>query len=116
MRNACRKDKSRGGIRQCTNMLCNKWETAPRDFAKCRWCRKAKYCGKECQSRAWAVGHRIWCSAREEEEGEGEGAGAGAGAAAAAGAGAGAGATVEQVSRREGEEGLQEDGGVTVRG
>lgn len=73
MRNACRKDESRGGIRQCANMLCGKWETFPREFAKCRRCRKAKYCGKECQSRAWAEGHRFWCSARDDE-GEGEGA------------------------------------------
>ncbi|TFK96702.1 hypothetical protein BDV98DRAFT_302714 [Pterulicium gracile] len=53
MRNACRKDDSRGGIRQCANMLCGKWESYPREFAKCRRCRKAKYCGKECQSTAW---------------------------------------------------------------
>ncbi|CUA67581.1 hypothetical protein RSOLAG22IIIB_07449 [Rhizoctonia solani] len=31
----------------------------------CRRCRKAKYCGKECQSKAWAEGHRFWCSARK---------------------------------------------------
>ncbi|KAF8867556.1 MYND domain-containing protein, partial [Mucidula mucida] len=66
MRNACRKDESRGGIRQCANMLCGRWETVPREFAKCRRCRKAKYCGKECQSTAWSEGHRFWCSAREE--------------------------------------------------
>ena len=76
MRNACRKDESRGGIRQCANMLCGKWESMPREFAKCRRCRKAKYCGKECQSRAWAEGHRFWCSAREEEEAEAEAGGA----------------------------------------
>ncbi|KAI0327083.1 hypothetical protein GY45DRAFT_1328114 [Cubamyces sp. BRFM 1775] len=71
MRNACRKDDSRGGIRQCANMLCGKWERFPREFAKCRRCRKAKYCGKECQSTAWSEGHRFWCSAKEpEEEGE----------------------------------------------
>lgn len=70
MRNACRKDESRGGIRQCANVQCGKWETFPREFAKCRRCRKAKYCGKECQSRAWSEGHRFWCSAKEEE-GEG---------------------------------------------
>ncbi|KAH8103715.1 hypothetical protein DFH11DRAFT_1884036 [Phellopilus nigrolimitatus] len=29
MRNACRKDESRGGIRQCANMLCGKWESFP---------------------------------------------------------------------------------------
>lgn len=42
MRNACRKDESRGGIRQCANMLCGAWEKYPREFAKCRRCRKAK--------------------------------------------------------------------------
>ncbi|KAF8596817.1 hypothetical protein BDV93DRAFT_479918 [Ceratobasidium sp. AG-I] len=69
MRNACRKDDQRGGIRQCANMLCGRWEDFPREFAKCRRCRKAKYCGKECQSKAWAEGHRFWCSAREEDDG-----------------------------------------------
>ncbi|KZP15046.1 hypothetical protein FIBSPDRAFT_959179 [Athelia psychrophila] len=68
MRNACRKDDSRGGIRQCANMLCGKWETYPREFAKCRRCRKAKYCGKECQSTAWSEGHRFWCSVKEGDE------------------------------------------------
>ena len=34
-----------------------------------RRCRKAKYCGKECQSKAWSMGHRYWCSAREGEPG-----------------------------------------------
>lgn len=46
-------------------MLCGRWETFPREFAKCRRCRKAKYCGKECQSTAWSEGHRFWCSAKE---------------------------------------------------
>ncbi|KAF8149125.1 hypothetical protein B0H34DRAFT_791603 [Crassisporium funariophilum] len=68
MRNACRKDDNRGGIRQCANMLCGKWETYPREFAKCRRCRKAKYCGKECQSTAWSEGHRFWCSAKDVDE------------------------------------------------
>jgi hypothetical protein len=65
MRNACRKDDSRGGIRQCANMICGKWERYPREFAKCRRCRKARYCGKECQSKAWSDGHRFWCSVKE---------------------------------------------------
>lgn len=60
MRNACRKDDARGGIRQCANMSCGKWEKFSREFAKCRRCRKAKYCSKECQSRAWQEGHRFW--------------------------------------------------------
>lgn len=36
MRNACRKDDARGGVRQCANMQCGKWERFPREFAKCR--------------------------------------------------------------------------------
>lgn len=58
MRNACRKDELRGGIRQCANMGCGVWERFPREFAKCRRCRKAKYCSKGCQRRAWQAGHR----------------------------------------------------------
>jgi hypothetical protein len=85
MRNACRKDDSRGGIRQCANMLCGRWESYPREFAKCRRCRKAKYCGKDCQSTAWSEGHRFWCSAKEPDEdverrGGGAGGGGGGGA------------------------------------
>ena len=49
-------------------MLCGRWEQYPREFAKCRRCRKAKYCGKECQSTAWSEGHRFWCSARDADE------------------------------------------------
>lgn len=49
-------------------VLCGRWESFPREFAKCRRCRKAKYCGKECQSLAWSEGHRFWCSAKEPEE------------------------------------------------
>ncbi|KAG0904752.1 hypothetical protein G6F33_012689 [Rhizopus arrhizus] len=64
MRNACRKDEGRGGVRQCANMQCGKWERVPREFAKCRRCRKAKYCSKACQSKAWADGHRWWCVER----------------------------------------------------
>lgn len=36
MRNACRKDDANGGIRQCANMQCGKWEVVAREFAKCR--------------------------------------------------------------------------------
>ncbi|KAI8336555.1 hypothetical protein BC941DRAFT_471096 [Chlamydoabsidia padenii] len=64
MRNACRKDETKGGTRRCANMHCGKWETQPREFAKCRRCRKAKYCCKACQSRAWGDGHRWWCVER----------------------------------------------------
>ncbi|KAI9279596.1 hypothetical protein BY458DRAFT_431657 [Sporodiniella umbellata] len=64
MRNACRKDEANGGIRQCANMHCGKWERVPREFAKCRRCRKAKYCSKTCQSKAWSDGHRWWCVER----------------------------------------------------
>ena len=48
--------------------MCGKWETYPREFAKCRRCRKAKYCGKECQSTAWSEGHRFWCSAKDIDD------------------------------------------------
>jgi hypothetical protein len=60
MRNLCRKDDSRGGIRQCAYYKCGKWEEFHRQFAKCRRCRRTKYCSKECQKSAW-VYHRHWC-------------------------------------------------------
>ncbi|KAL8785514.1 MAG: hypothetical protein Q9213_003340 [Squamulea squamosa] len=60
MRNLCRKDDSRGGIRQCAYYRCGKWEQWTRQFAKCRRCRRTKYCSKECQKNAW-VYHRHWC-------------------------------------------------------
>jgi hypothetical protein len=62
MRNLCRKDDSRGGIRQCAYYQCGKWEEFARQFAKCRRCRRTKYCSKECQKSAW-VFHRHWCVA-----------------------------------------------------
>ncbi|KIX08258.1 uncharacterized protein Z518_02914 [Rhinocladiella mackenziei CBS 650.93] len=46
MRNLCRKDDARGGIRQCANYKCGKWEEYTRQFAKCRRCRRTKYCSK----------------------------------------------------------------------
>ena len=60
MRNLCRKDDSRGGIRQCAYYECGRWEQYTRQFAKCRRCRRTKYCSKECQKNAW-VYHRHWC-------------------------------------------------------
>jgi hypothetical protein len=65
MRNLCRKDDSRGGIRQCAYWQCGKWEEYTRQFAKCRRCRRTKYCSKECQKGAWGS-HRFWCVAAEE--------------------------------------------------
>lgn len=62
MRNLCRKDDTRGGIRQCAYYQCGKWEEFTRQFAKCRRCRRTKYCSKECQKSAWAF-HRHWCIA-----------------------------------------------------
>jgi len=64
MRNLCRKDDSRGGIRQCAYYKCGKWEQYTRQFAKCRRCRRTKYCSKECQKAAW-VYHRHWCVAAQ---------------------------------------------------
>ena len=65
MRNLCRKDDSRGGIRQCAYYQCGKWEEFTRQFAKCRRCRRTKYCSKECQKSAW-VFHRHWCVAASQ--------------------------------------------------
>jgi hypothetical protein len=67
MRNLCRKDESRGGIRQCAYWQCGKWEEYTRQFAKCRRCRRTKYCSKECQKGAWGS-HRFWCVAAEPGE------------------------------------------------
>ena len=69
MRNLCRKDESRGGIRQCAYWRCGKWEEYTRQFAKCRRCRRTKYCSKECQKGAWGS-HRFWCVAAEPGDGE----------------------------------------------
>ncbi|KAK4541026.1 hypothetical protein LTR36_008395 [Oleoguttula mirabilis] len=66
MRNLCRKDDSRGGIRQCAYWKCGKWEEYTRQFAKCRRCRRTKYCSKECQKGAWGS-HRFWCVAAEQD-------------------------------------------------
>lgn len=65
MRNLCRKDDSRGGIRQCAYWQCGKWEEYTRQFAKCRRCRRTKYCSKECQKGAWGS-HRFWCVAADD--------------------------------------------------
>ncbi|BFZ54047.1 hypothetical protein PYCC9005_001078 [Savitreella phatthalungensis] len=67
MRNACRKDESRGGVRQCAYLECGKWEESNRQFAKCRRCRRTKYCSKQCQSNAWP-GHKWWCSASRDHD------------------------------------------------
>lgn len=60
MRNSCRKDESKGGVRQCANFECGSWESFPRQFAKCRRCKRTKYCSKGCQLKAWNF-HRHWC-------------------------------------------------------
>ena len=67
MRNLCRKDDARGGIRQCAYWQCGKWEQYTRQFAKCRRCRRTKYCSKECQKSAWAF-HRHWCVAASSSQ------------------------------------------------
>ncbi|KAJ2440246.1 hypothetical protein GGF42_007689 [Coemansia sp. RSA 2424] len=64
MRNGCRRDETRNYCRQCAYSKCQKWELHPNEFAKCRRCRKAKYCSKVCQSSAWQEGHRNWCNER----------------------------------------------------
>jgi len=70
MRNLCRKDKSRGDIRQCAYWKCGKWEEFARQFAKCRRCRQTKYCSKHCQKASWCF-HRHWCEpAKEASQGQ----------------------------------------------
>ncbi|KAK5152565.1 hypothetical protein LTR04_006377 [Oleoguttula sp. CCFEE 6159] len=61
------------GVRQCAHWRCNRWESYPREFAKCRRCRRTKYCSKSCQKEAWG-GHRFWCApvGPAGESGEGE--------------------------------------------
>ncbi|CCE82345.1 Piso0_002066 [Millerozyma farinosa CBS 7064] len=60
MRNSCRRNETKGGVRQCGNLECGKWERYPREFSKCRRCKRTKYCSRECQMRAWHC-HRNWC-------------------------------------------------------
>lgn len=64
MRNSCRKDETKGGIRQCASFECGRWESYPRQFAKCRRCKRTKYCSKGCQLKAWSY-HRYWCLATD---------------------------------------------------
>ncbi|CAL9735407.1 MYND-type zinc finger protein Mub1p [Monosporozyma servazzii] len=59
MRNSCRKNEV-AGVRQCANFTCGKWESYPREFAKCRRCKRTKYCSRKCQLQAWTY-HRFWC-------------------------------------------------------
>lgn len=59
MRNSCRKNEVTG-VRQCANFTCGKWESYPREFAKCRRCKRTKYCSRKCQLQAWTY-HRFWC-------------------------------------------------------
>lgn len=60
MRNSCRRNEFRGGVRQCGSLECGRWETYPREFLKCRRCKRTKYCSRDCQMRAWHS-HRNWC-------------------------------------------------------
>lgn len=71
MRSSCRRYEQKGGIRQCAYLECGAWETQNRQFAKCRRCRRTKYCSKACQSKAW-IGHRYWCSSSSHSPDEGE--------------------------------------------
>lgn len=60
MRNSCRRNDFRGGVRQCGNLECGRWEKFPREFLKCRRCKRTKYCSRDCQMKAWHC-HRNWC-------------------------------------------------------
>ncbi|GEQ66491.1 hypothetical protein JCM33374_g154 [Metschnikowia sp. JCM 33374] len=60
MRNSCRRNDFKGGVRQCGNLECGKWEKTPREFSKCKRCKRTKYCSRDCQMRAWHC-HKNWC-------------------------------------------------------
>lgn len=60
MRNSCRRNDYKGGVRQCGNLECGKWEKYPREFSKCKKCKRTKYCSRDCQMRAWHC-HKNWC-------------------------------------------------------
>lgn len=60
MRNSCRRNDFKGGVRQCGNLECGKWEKYPREFSKCKRCKRTKYCSRDCQMRAWHC-HKNWC-------------------------------------------------------
>lgn len=60
MRNSCRRNDFKGGVRQCGNLECGRWEKYPREFSKCKRCKRTKYCSRECQTRAWTC-HKNWC-------------------------------------------------------
>ena len=60
MRNSCRRNDFKGGVRQCGNLECGKWEQTPREFSKCKRCKRTKYCSRDCQMRAWHC-HKNWC-------------------------------------------------------
>lgn len=60
MRNSCRRNDLKGGVRQCGNIECGRWEKFPREFSKCKRCKRTKYCSRECQMRAWHC-HKNWC-------------------------------------------------------
>lgn len=59
MRNSCRKHEATG-VRQCANFSCGKWEDHPKQFPKCRRCKRTKYCSRLCQLKSWEF-HRYWC-------------------------------------------------------
>lgn len=60
MRNSCRRNDFKGGVRQCGNIECGKWESYPREFSKCKKCKRTKYCSRDCQMKAWHC-HKNWC-------------------------------------------------------
>lgn len=59
MRNSCRKQEATG-VRQCAYFSCGKWEDHPKQFPKCRRCKRTKYCSRLCQLKSWEF-HRYWC-------------------------------------------------------
>ncbi|KAI8867556.1 hypothetical protein GQ42DRAFT_114552, partial [Ramicandelaber brevisporus] len=53
--------------RRCVNFKCLKQEDKEQGFTlmRCKRCRKARYCSRNCQTDAWRDGHRFWCKERK---------------------------------------------------
>merc|ERR1712167_460524 len=43
---------------KCSNPLCLKVETRPKEFNMCVACKAAKYCSRKCQKVHWKNGHK----------------------------------------------------------
>ncbi|KAF8955693.1 hypothetical protein BDZ97DRAFT_1764590 [Flammula alnicola] len=61
MRNACRKDDSRGGIRQCANNISTR-------VCEMQAVQEGQVLWEGVPEHGWSEGHRFWCSAKDVDE------------------------------------------------